>query len=334
MVAQIDAAYRHHGRGRVLRRLASYALFEGRPATTRGQWFNPAVFAWLRALAVLPGHPRIDRPVFITGLGRSGTTILGLLLSVHRDVGFLNEPKALWHVIDPRQDVNGNYAAGVGRYRLGAADVTPVLGVRAHRLFGRYLASVGARRVVDKYPELVFRIPYVRAIFPDARFIFISRNGVDACQSIVRWSERLGRGAGNTLEDWWGRSDSKWHMLWRQLVETDPDCADVAALGRDALDHANRAAVEWALTMREGLRQVQAAPDVVVPVRYEDLLADPDGELQRLQSICGLEPDPAVVAYARDALHENPAKPMPSLLPPVQRLFDETMAQMGYGARA
>lgn len=334
MVAQIDAAYRRHGRGRVARRLASYALFEGRPATTRGQWFNPAVFAWLRTLAALPGCPQVRQPVFVTGLGRSGTTLLGLLLSMHREVGFLNEPKALWHVVDPQQDVNGNYARGVGRYRLGGENVTPAMKLRAHRLFGRYLASIGATRVVDKYPELVFRIPYVRAIFPDARFIFISRNGVDASQSIVRWSERLGRGSGAALEDWWGRADSKWHALWDQLVEPEPNCAAVAALGRDALDHANRAAVEWALTMREGMRQARAAPDVVVVVRYEDLIADPEGELQRVLGRCDLNPDPAVLAYARETVHDNAAKPLPALLPAVQRLFDETMVQLGYRGAA
>lgn len=330
MVAQIDSNYRLHGYGRVLRRLSSYGLFEGRPATTKGQWLNPLVFAWLRTLAGLPGDPAVERPVFITGLGRSGTTILGVLLSLHREVGFLNEPKAMWHVIDPRQDVNGNYGGRDVRYRLEAAHVTPEIAARARRVFGRYLGVVGAKRVVDKYPELIFRVDYVKGIFPDARFVFIYRNGVDACQSIVKWSERLGVQRGGELEDWWGRNDSKWHNMWRELIAPDPRYAAVVALGRENVDHANRAALEWVITMREGLAQAERFPADVAKIRYEDLLAEPEKALRDLMSACGLAHDEAVLDYARKSLYDNPAKPLPALMPAVQQLFDETMTMLGY----
>ncbi len=102
MIAQIDREYLSYGFARTARRLASYGLYEGRPLTTKGRFINPLVFTWLNILAALPGEPVVRQPIFITGLGRSGTTILGILLSVHREVGYLNEPKALWHVIDPR----------------------------------------------------------------------------------------------------------------------------------------------------------------------------------------------------------------------------------------
>ena len=330
MVAQIDSIYRSYGFRPVARRLSSYGLFEGRPATTKGQWFNPVVFGWLKSLAALPGDPKVNRPIFITGLGRSGTTILGVLLSLHREVGFLNEPKAMWHVIDPRQDVNGNYGGQGARYRLGADDVTEALRRRAHRIFGRYLGCMGARRVVDKYPELIFRVDYVRALFPDARFIFIYRNGVDACQSIVKWSQRLGVERNGELEDWWGRNDSKWKNFWRELILPAPEYAAVAALGEDGVDHANRAALEWVVTMREGIAQSARFPDEVVKIRYEDLLADSTQELERLLSACELPPDAGVFSYAQKCLYENPSKPLPALLPPIADLFAQTMQLLGY----
>jgi hypothetical protein len=331
MVAQLDRDYVALGIGRAVRRLISYACFEGRPATTRGRWTNPAVFALLRALAALPGERAPDRPVFITGLGRSGTTILGMLLSVHRDVGFLNEPKAMWHVIDPRQDINGNYGGASPVYRLTERDADSGARARARRLMTRYLAAVRAPRVVDKYPELIFRIGYVRALFPDARFIFIHRNGVDACRSIVHWSRRLGREAGGVVEDWWGRDDCKWHTLWSQLVAGDPQYAEIAALGPETLDHANRAALEWVVTMREGLRQAAQHGDVMTKVRYEDLLTAPESTLNDLLRTCGLPPDPDVIRYAKGRLSEPPGSPeVAELLPPVRRCFDQTMAEFGY----
>lgn len=332
MVAQIDKEYAKFGVARLARRLASYAFFEGRPLTTSGRWFNPVVFTWLRTLGKMPGQPRVKQPIFITGLGRSGTTILGILLSLHREVGYLNEPKAMWHLLDPRQDLNANYASGGGIYRLAKGDVGQETRLRAHRLFNRYLSFTGVSRVVDKYPELIFRVDYVRAIFPDSKFIFITRSGADAVPSVVQWSERLGVKSGEDVDDWWGRNDIKWHYLRNQLLLSDAAYESVWPLATADLDHLNRAALEWIVTMREGLEQEQRHPDAVIRVAYEALLADPVGELERLQQQCGLTPDPAVTDYAKKRLYDNPAKSWPKLLPAVDVLFLETMLMLGYAA--
>ena len=74
-------------------RLASYALFEGKPVTTSGQWFNPVVRANL-ALGRRLGRTEVDRPV-LRRRGRSerdDATSAGSSAS-HPDVGFLNEPE-------------------------------------------------------------------------------------------------------------------------------------------------------------------------------------------------------------------------------------------------
>jgi hypothetical protein len=330
VIAQLDRDYLRFGAARSLRRLASYGLFEGRPLTTKGRFINPAVFAFLRLLAAWPGTPQMQAPVFVTGLGRSGTTILGMLLSMNADVGYLNEPKALWHVIDPRQDINGNYSLQDGRFRLDAADVDEPARRRAHRLFQRYLALMAVGHVVDKYPELIFRVDYVRAIFPGARFIFITRSGADVVPSVVNWSERLGVNSGGVVDDWWGRNDLKWSYFRQQLVLEDESLREVWHLVTPTLDPANRAALEWIVTMREGQKQWQRMPAVICRVSYEDLIADPAAELDRLQRFCGLTPDPAVLAYARGRLYDNPAKQWPVLDPAIDALFRATMVSLGY----
>lgn len=330
MIAQIDRDYLGYGLAKTARRIASYGLYEGRPLTTKGRFINPMVFAWLNTLAVLPGEPRIERPIFITGLGRSGTTILGILLSLHGEVGYLNEPKALWHVIDPRQDINGNYSSSGAFFRMESKDVDAAIRLRARRLFGRYLSFTACGRVVDKYPELIFRVGYVRAIFPDAKFIFITRSGADAVPSVVQWSKRLGVKSGAHIDDWWGRDDIKWNYLREQLILPDPAYQSVWTVVARELDHANRAALEWIVTMREGLDQEKRHPDAVVRIAYESLLANPVGELERLQAMCGLEPDPDVADYARKRLYDNPAKGWPELHPDVDALFRQTMTQLGY----
>lgn len=332
MVAQVDRTYSGYGLARTARRLVSYALFEGRPLTTKGQWFNPVVFAWLRILAAFPGNPKLSQPIFITGLGRSGTTILGVLLSLHRQVGYLNEPKAIWHLIDPRQDLNANYSDAVGIYRLCPNDVGPGEQLRAHRMFSRYLSLTGSDRVVDKYPELIFRVDYVRKVFPDAKFIFITRSGADAVPSVVKWSERLGVKTDEYIDDWWGRNDVKWKYLCEQLILANPAYESVWSLATEELDQTNRAALEWIVTMREGLEQQRRYPDAVIRVAYEDLLAKPEDELIRLQRLCGLVPDEAVADYAKKRLYDNPPKGWPELLSSVERLFKITMEELGYEA--
>ena len=54
MVAQLDRLYATLRPQRVPPRLISYALFEGRPLTTRGRWINPLVLAHLELEARLP----------------------------------------------------------------------------------------------------------------------------------------------------------------------------------------------------------------------------------------------------------------------------------------
>ena len=330
MVAQIDAKYRSYGYRKVLRRLTSYALFEGRPHTTKGQWFNPVVFAFLRALALLPGIPVLDRPIFITGLGRSGTTILGVLLSLHDDVGFLNEPKAIWRMIDPRHDVNGDYEPGGAIYRLGKSEVTDQARNTANKLFGRYLSTVHANRLVDKYPELIFRVEYLLELFPDAKIIFVLRNGIDACHSIDRWSKRLGVVKDQDVEDWWGRNDCKWNYMVDQFINKDPIYESVKAIATKELDHLNRAALEWVITMREGLKQCASYPESIIQVRYEELTKHPDKELKRLLKFCELPEKEHVHQYAEVSLYENSKKPYPFLLPGIDELFKSTMKELGY----
>ncbi len=209
MVAQIDATFVRARPWKVWPRLLAYVLFEGRPLTTRGRWINPLVFAGYRLWSALPLHHRELRPIFILGVGRSGTTILGTILALHRDVGYLNEPKALWQAALGDDDLIGSYSERPGRYRMTRADAGENVVRRLHRYYRAFLWLSRSRRIVDKYPELLFRNAMIDAAFPGARKILLLRDGADTCQSIKAWSEGLSRGD----IDWWGRDRRKWHLV-------------------------------------------------------------------------------------------------------------------------
>ena len=223
LVAQVDNAYIRSRPSRLWPRLLGYLLFEGRPLTTRGRWFNPVVFGFAQLLRVLPPLRRVEAPIFILGTGRSGTTILGIVLSMYRAVGFLNEPKAIWAGLHPGEDLIGSYNRNAADYRLGTKDASPGIVRGAHRVFGGYLKLSGTRRIVNKYPEMIFRTDFLRTIFPDARFLFLSCVGVATCGSIRHRSERLGKKVKGEIHDWWGLDDRKWRLLIDQIVPDHPD---------------------------------------------------------------------------------------------------------------
>jgi len=332
VVAQIDGNYFRARPTKVVSRLLSYALFEGRPLTVRGQWINPIVFAQLAVWKHLPQTRKVKKPIFILGAGRSGTTILGVLLSMHRDVGFLNEPKAMWHTIHPHEDVIGSYDRGVASYRLGVQDATPEVCQTAHKLFGGYLLSTLSSRVADKYPELIFRVPFVREIFPDARFIFLIRDGWETCASINSWSKRHGETRDGETHDWWGINQRKWHLMLDQLVAPDPYFANAIEAIRGFNRHLDMAATEWVVTMREGSRVKREYGSAVYLLKYEDLVRAPETTLGKLLNFCELPADDRFLRYAMVTL--QPAKPHTpyDLHQAILPLFRETLSDLGYEA--
>jgi hypothetical protein len=331
MVAQVDNLYARLRPWKLWSRLVSYALFEGRPLTTKGQWINPLIFALFNIEKHLPRLKRVTKPTFILGTGRSGTTILGIVLSMHREVGFLNEPKALWHSFHPEEDLIGSYARNDARYRLADTEATPKRIEHAHRLFGAYLRATFSQRVVDKYPELIFRVPFVKGLFPDAKFLFLVRNGWDTCHSIQGWSNRLGKPDGRETHDWWGADRRKWNLLVEQLVPEHADLAPYAEAMRDWTNQTDMAAVEWIITMREGLRLVEQYPNDVMRVDYERLCDQPRQVLNDVIQFMEAAPsDDSFYSYGENILKPVTAKKPFAINGLIEKPFLETIKMLGY----
>ncbi len=330
MVAQLDSLYIRTSPQKTLVRLLSYVLFEGRPLTTKGQWINPLISALFSFEKRLPQLRTVHKPIFIIGTGRSGTTILGTLLSIHREVGFLNEPKALWHSIYPDEDLVGSYSRGLAKYRLSAQDASESIRATSHKLYGAYLTATASKRVVDKYPELVFRIPFVKELFPDAKFLFLVRNGWDTCQSIEGWSQKKGVEVHAEEHDWWGADKRKWKLLWDQVLSTDEQFKLLLPV-RDELENPiDMAALEWIISMQEGLRYLQEFPDCMYKLHYEELVAQPQTSLTQLLDFCELSSDKRFINYACQRLTPNQPRDKVSLHQLLQPIFNQTMKTLGY----
>lgn len=330
MVAQIDKTYHQLSHLKSAQRIFSYTFFEGRPLTTKGQWINPVIFLIFRFLKTVPQLQKVKSPVFIVGTGRSGTTILGIVMSMHRDVGFLNEPKALWHAIYPYEDIIGSYSQHRAFFRLNEAHISNETIRNAHHLYGAYHFFARANRVVDKYPELIFRIPFVKQIFPDAKFIFLIRNGWDTLYSIIKWSERLGVKKGADTHDWWGKNNRKWNLLLEEIIKPHSSLRNTYDIIADTNDHATMAVVEWIATMNEGLELLIKYPKDILPIKYENLTSKPFETLMDILDFCKLPNDINMFKYAKTVLKPNKNHIKVPINPLISNLFHNTMSLLGY----
>jgi hypothetical protein len=278
----------------------------------------------------LPYGKKIEKPIFITGIGRSGSTILGVFLSLHPDVGYLNEPKALWHSVVPFEDIIGSYSDGPARFRLTKDDASIKAKKWARALYASYLTFSGSKRVVDKYPELIYRIPFLLEIFPDAKIIFLTRNGEHVCGSVRSWSVRKGDFVAGQTHDWWGRNRRKWRILVKELVENNPWFADSVEKIRAYQNHMDMAMVEWIVSMQEGLAMAKEYDRNVYTIRYEDIRKAPRKELGMLLDFCELGKDEKMLSYAVEALQPPTSYHHMETPPELALPFAETMAQLGY----
>lgn len=333
MIAQLDGDYIRTRPTKALSRIVTHLLLQGRPLTTSMRWMNPLLMAQYGLVKRLPiprNPRRVVKPVFVLGTGRSGTTILGKVLGTHRDLLFLNEPKALWHSACPLDDVMGNYQLGEARYTLDADDADEHTARAIRRLYRYALLITNSGRILDKYPEMIFRVPFIKTIFPDAKLLFLVRNGYDALRSITAWSRKAGRETARGLEDWWGLDRRKWDLLVRDVVAKDEALADRAdAIGK-LTRHEDMAAVEWVVTMRAGLRLKEHDPGSLHIVPYEALCREPDNTLRSVCRYCDLRDDPKFLAYAARALSPVPARRAIDLNPLIADVFDDTMRRLDY----
>jgi hypothetical protein len=226
---------------------------------------------------------RFDRPIFIVAAPRSGSTLLFETLARARDLWTIGgESHEVFESIPRLTPANRSFDSN----RLTAADAdSPTAAIlRANFLAllrdrdGRSLpARVESFRLLEKTPKNSLRLPFLNAIFPDARFIYLVRDARSNINSILEaW--RSGKFVTYHLPGWEGYP---WSLLlipeWRHLR------------GR-ALPEI--AAEQWASAHRHILDDLaEISPERWCVVSYADLLADPQSLMRRLCTFANLEWD-------------------------------------------
>lgn len=121
------------------------------------------------------------QPVIIVGAPRSGTNMLRDVLTSAPGIGTWggDEINPLWK--------HGNL--DIGHDELPVERATPELSAYMHRHFASVGRRTGSEVVVEKTCAVSLRVPFTRALFPEAKYVFIRRDGIDAAASTMkRWN--------------------------------------------------------------------------------------------------------------------------------------------------
>jgi hypothetical protein len=137
-----------------------------------------------------------DRPIFIIGCARSGTTLLRMILDSHPRISCGEETKFLLD-LEPILGSHWRLLAPYGFDRAWWLD-------RIRDMYGgfqtAYVKKRGKARWAEKTPSYTLHLPFVEELFPDAQYLHIIRDGRDVVASYRnRWGYRSGVRAANSV---------------------------------------------------------------------------------------------------------------------------------------
>lgn len=219
--------------------------------------------------------PILKQPIFIVAAPRSGSTLLFETLSQSPDLHTIGgESHHVFESIESLTPRANNFDSN----RLTAQHATPKVINQIKSSFFNSLkdhngkpikANMPPIRLLEKTPKNSLRILFLKAIFPQAKFIYLYRNPRENISSIIdAWHS----GRFVTYKKLPQR-ESPWSLLlisgWRKLVEDDIPFT---------------AAAQWETvhaTMMNDLQEVNS--DDLMSVRYETLIENPQ---KTIESIC------------------------------------------------
>lgn len=276
-------------------------------------------------------------PIIFIGTQRSGTTWMGTVFDRHPRIAYWPEPRHLWtwgNAYKP-DDV------------LAAADARPSVTRHIRREVDRFVQRAGKDRLAEKTPSNCLRIPFIHAIFPEAKIILVIRDGRSVLRSTSEimqgsvptnrmlqrafetpfweWPAYLPRAASTIMRKITRRPLAYWGVRppgWQEWVGSE---------SREVM-----LAKQWVATIQRASEDAHALPEHARFIfHYEDLMREPRRVMQDMVDFCKLEDaedlvahvestaDPARQAKWRDALDEQ-------VLDRIRPIMEPTLTQLGY----
>jgi hypothetical protein len=136
-----------------------------------------------------------DRLLFVLSPPRAGSTLLQQMLASHSQIATAAEPHLItplaylgYHdLVDkaPYDHINAAEAIRefVGGLPNGEQDYLDALRCYTDTLYGRMLQKSGKRYFMDKTPAYALVLPFLRKLYPDARYLVLTRNPIAVMSS-------------------------------------------------------------------------------------------------------------------------------------------------------
>jgi hypothetical protein len=291
-----------------------------------------------------PPDARIRRPIFIVGIGRSGSTIFHRMFSDHPNVTLVSGlcdrhpsrpalSRALQRMIDwpvLNLPLKRHYEPGecykfwdhhcngfAQPFRdLLASDVTELNKARIPPALAELLTPRRQRLLfkITGWP----RIGFLHELFPDALFIHIFRDGRAVANSLLE------------VDFWHGwRGPQGWR--WGEL-----DDAQRAEWERHGRSFVALAALQWKLLMDATAQAAARIPSgQFMQLRYEDFVLDPMCHFRDVTQFCGLDWSPrfekAIGKYKLRSTNDKWRKDLTTDQQAIlQSVLGESLATYGY----
>lgn len=242
---------------------------------------------------------RINKPIFIVGSGRSGTTLLHDILAINENVAWISNltnkfyrfpqltllhrilelplignklkqniiNETSWNFIRPSEGENIYQkfcGYGVGKI-LTKNDMSSIKNTKLKQIIKSHLYYSNKHRFINKSPSNVQRIEILNLIFPDAYFIHIIRDGravVNSLNNVSWWKD---------IKLWWAKGKLP---------------ADLEKQGMHPLIIKAR---HWENNVKEVRRHQRILKDRYMEIYYEDFIRDVPGTIKMICDFCSLK---------------------------------------------
>ena len=252
LMSQYDKAFVHAKAGKELSRQAYDPVQNSRKWSAYAGYFSKE-----RLQSLAKASHGSQRPVFVVGMPRSGTSLVEQVLASHPAVFGAGELSRLSEITCP---------AAVAPWGQGRAYpyCFDVMSIRiADQLAANYLSliekmSTTARYVTDKQPQNFVYLGHAELLFPGCKVIHCIRDARDTCLSNYLTEFQFGQ-------------------------EFSHDLSHIASYYRDYVNLMGH----W--------KQVLSLP--ILDVRYEDVVADLEGETRRMLQFLDLPWVPECLSF-------------------------------------
>lgn len=233
---------------------------------------------------------------------------------------------------------------------LSTKQVTPCISAYIQTYFDKLFLQTGAANIVEKTCANSLRIPFVNKILPDAKFIFIVRDGRDVlCSALKRWAATVDwrytiRKARHVpvsdipfyavgyLRNRMAQVLSKERVLptWGPLFEG----IDTFRAQHSLVDCV---AQQWMECVRSAVEALEVIPDQrKLQLSYERVVACPEEELGKICQFLNIQCHETNLVNARRFVRYPVVRAEPHRFPQmslsVHQNIVQTLAQLGYSS--